>query len=218
MTPKPMKRIVLIDFDGTIILQDSALYILERYGTQNWRKYDDQLLKGEISLEECLSNQFSSINITKDEMLSILDKEISFRPNFNNFSLYCNQFQIPLIIVSAGLDFIIEHFLSKLKLEYQIPVISGITEYNSKGFSFSFPELKHESSKNFKDDLVHYYQIQGYSVYYIGDGSGDFYAAQRADIVYTVKNSELENMCNENDINFRPFLDFKSIIQSLLPL
>ncbi|PWI48694.1 hypothetical protein CEE45_05645 [Candidatus Heimdallarchaeota archaeon B3_Heim] len=210
-----MKQIILSDFDGTIILKDSALYILERYGSGNWRKYDDQLLKGEISLEECLSKQFSSINVTQADIIHVLDGKIAFRPNFKNFVLSCEKFQIPLVIVSAGLDFVIDHFLSKIDISYPIPIISGVPKYNLKGLSFDFPKLKHKYSKNFKEDLVIQYQVKGYSVIYIGDGSGDFHAAKRADIVYAVKDSALARICSENEISFHSFLDFASIIQYL---
>ena len=210
-----MKQIVLLDFDGTIIVEDSALLVLKRYGSGNWRKYDDQLLKGEISLEECLSKQFSLINATQADIIHVLDGNIAFRPNFKNFVLFCEKFQIPRVILSAGLDFVIEHFLKRLKLNYPIPIVSGTTKFDFNGISFKFPELKFPESNNFKEDLVIRYKTLGYSVTYIGDGSGDFYAVKRADTAFIVENSELARICTENEIRFHNFLDFNSIIRNL---
>ncbi|MHA1975970.1 MAG: MtnX-like HAD-IB family phosphatase [Candidatus Hodarchaeales archaeon] len=210
-----MKQIVLSDFDGTIIVEDSALHILELYGVGDWRKYDEQLSNDEISLEECLSKQFSSINKTPEEILNAVTDSFMFRSNFRNFVMYCESLQIPLVIVSAGLDFVINHFLTKVNMNNHIPVISGITKFDSNQYSFNFPALKYTESKNFKEDQVIYYQEQGYNVIYIGDGSGDFYAVKRADITYVVKESELSRMCRQNEVKYHSFLDFQTIILAL---
>jgi 2,3-diketo-5-methylthio-1-phosphopentane phosphatase len=214
----PVQRIVLIDFDGTITLEDSSLFLLEQHGTGNWRQFDDLLIQGKISLEECLSKQFSSIKITRDKILKILDKEISFRPGFREFLDFCKQSRIPVKIVSAGLDFVIEHFLKKIEAMNQISVVSGISKFTSGGISFVFPQIKHKTSRNFKEDLVINLQKNSYVVIYIGDGSGDFYAAEKADTIYAVDNSDLSRMCREQQLNFNSFLDFNTIIHELSKL
>ena len=206
-----MRKIVLSDFDGTIISEDSALLILDRYGEGDWRKYDEQLLKGMISLEECLTKQFSTISIPHETIFDFLDEKIVFRQNFTDFAITCQKSDIPLVVVSAGLDFIIHHFMNKLEVNTPIPIVSAISKKHINGITFKFPTLKYKYSKNFKEDLVIDYQNKGYFVIYIGDGSGDFYAAKRADTTYAVEDSDLSRMCRDNGISFRSFLDFKSI-------
>ncbi len=210
--------IILSDFDGTIILEDSALYLLNQFGVGNWQKYDDQLIRGEISLEECLSKQFSSISIPRETILSTLDTVISFRPNFINFVSFCKESNIPLIIVSAGIDFVIKHYMNKVAESDQISIVSGLSKFTKKGLIFNFPELKSKESQNFKEDLVIDYQKQGFKIIYLGDGSGDFYAAKKADISYVVKDSELARIFEEKQLNCNTFLDFQSIIQDLIIL
>ncbi len=209
------KYVILSDFDGTIVIEDTALLILNLYGSGNWRKYDNQLLKGEITLEECLTKQFSTLKVPRETILKVLDSKIVFRPSFNKLALFCEEFSIPLMIVSAGLDFIIEFFLNKIETKNHIPIVSGISKYTSTGISFEFPTKKHEISRNFKEDLVLDYQEKGYNVLYIGDGSGDFYAAKKADIVYSVKDSELSRLCMKNKMQFYIFSDFNTILNDL---
>ena len=149
--------------------------------------------------------------------MNLIDERFIFRPNFGPFVSHCEQLQIPLVIVSAGLDFVINHYLNKIRASNTFPIVSGISKNSLKGIEFKFPELSYKDSKNFKEDTVLYYQEQGYSVIYIGDGSGDFYAAKRADIVYSVKDSALSKMCSENNVKYHSFIDFQYILQKLQP-
>ncbi len=48
----------MCDFDGTISLNDTYEYVLTRYAPGDWRVFDDEYLRGEISLQECLRKQW----------------------------------------------------------------------------------------------------------------------------------------------------------------
>ncbi len=52
-----MKLAVLSDFDGTVTLNDTFENVLARFGKGEWRAVDDQYVRGEITLEECVRQQ-----------------------------------------------------------------------------------------------------------------------------------------------------------------
>ena len=52
-----MKLAILSDFDVTVTLNDTFENVLEKFAQGDWRAVDDQYVKGEITLEECLRRQ-----------------------------------------------------------------------------------------------------------------------------------------------------------------
>ena len=40
----------------------------------------------------------------------MLEKVVAFRPNFEKLAEFCKKNLVPLAIVSAGLDYVIDHF------------------------------------------------------------------------------------------------------------
>lgn len=208
-----MQQAILCDFDGTLVTIDTAEYILNKYAEGNWRQFDLQLEIGEITLEECLSKQFSRITIPIAEILLRLEEIIKIRANFPLLLNFCDNHGINFIIVSAGLDFVIHHFLNLFGLQHKINVYSAKTQVSEDGINFTFPKILHPSANDFKEDLVESYKEKNYFVNYIGDGLGDFHAIKSANCNFTVRNSKLANLCNENGIKHYEFEDFKDVIQ-----
>jgi len=69
-----MKLAVLTDFDGTVTLNDTFQNVVEKFGQGDWRAVDDQYIKGEITLEECLRRQGGMVRASKPQILDELDK------------------------------------------------------------------------------------------------------------------------------------------------
>jgi 2-hydroxy-3-keto-5-methylthiopentenyl-1-phosphate phosphatase len=63
-----MKLGVLTDFDGTVTLNDTFENVLEKFGQGDWRAVDDQYVKGEITLEECLRRQGGMVRASKPQI------------------------------------------------------------------------------------------------------------------------------------------------------
>ncbi|MHA2105675.1 MAG: hypothetical protein ACW981_19790 [Candidatus Hodarchaeales archaeon] len=59
-----MRKIILCDFDGTIVTHDTAEFILNKFTTENWQIFDELLEKGEMTLEESMKKQFKLIKIS----------------------------------------------------------------------------------------------------------------------------------------------------------
>ena len=106
-----MGIILLCDFDGTIVDIDTLRFLLGKFSKENWKAIINKYEQGEITLEECLRILWSKISIPKHVILSELKKAASIRSNFNNLIKYCKLHDIPFVICSAGLVFIIRHLL-----------------------------------------------------------------------------------------------------------
>jgi 2-hydroxy-3-keto-5-methylthiopentenyl-1-phosphate phosphatase len=210
-----MNLVVLCDFDGTITTVDTAEWVLAKYALGDWRLFDRQFDDGEISLEECLNRAFSLVKTSEKQILEVLEQVVNFRPNFKKLAEYCRARHVPLIIVSAGIDFVIEHFLKLNNCMDLVEVHSAKTTFNANSIRFTFPPLLDTTSDNFKHDRVRHYQSQGMKVIYVGNGSADYAAVKDADYSFAIKGSRLAKLCKDDGIPCTNMTDFQDIVDAI---
>ena len=59
---------VLVDFDGTVVLQDTTDLILERFADPAWRIIETAWIEGRIGSRECLSQQIDLVRASEAEL------------------------------------------------------------------------------------------------------------------------------------------------------
>jgi 2,3-diketo-5-methylthio-1-phosphopentane phosphatase len=210
-----MDLIVLCDFDGTITTIDTAEFILARFAQGNWRLFERQFENGKITLEECLTRQFSLVRASEKQILEELKGVVTFRLDFRKLAECCKENHIPLIIVSAGLDFVIQHFLKLNHCQDLVEVYAAKTAFSANGIRFTFPTLFYKSSDNFKHDIVKHYESQGRKVVYIGDGLADYNPAKDANYSFAIEGSKLARLCKSHGIPCKNITDFHKVIEAV---
>ncbi len=210
-----MSLVVMCDFDGTIVEIDTAEFVLGRFATDEWKVLDGQFERGEITLEECLRRQFMLVHASKKQMLDVLEGTVSFRPHFDMLVQYCENHSMLLVIVSAGLDFVIKHYLRLHGLLKSVTVCVPKTCITQNGVELTFPPLSDKTSVNFKQDLVRRCRKEGKTIAYVGDGSGDFAAAKEADHVFAIRDSRLAELCRRHGVQFTAMTDFQKMIDAI---
>ena len=210
-----MALVVLTDFDGTIVSEDTGVLILERFADQEWKIIEEQYSKGEITLEECLARQFSLVRVPESLILTELDSTVHFRPNFQDLIDYCQDQRAPLIIVSGGVDFCIRHLLGRKGWLTSAQIHAARATCTSEGIRFIFPSVRNKDSVNFKDDMVKLYKESGNQVAYLGDGLSDYPALKIADFAFVVTGSLVEMKCKQEGILHRPFSEFKEVVDAM---
>lgn len=153
-----MGLVLICDFDGTVVDIDTVEFLLERFAEGDWRTFDLLYERGEITLEECMQRQFSMLRAPKPLMLRELEKAVFFRSGFKALAEYCRIRRIPLVVASAGLDFVIRHFLEREGWGEPIEVYAAKTVFTEEGIELTFPGLMDETSADFKEDLVKHYK------------------------------------------------------------
>lgn len=207
--------VVLCDFDGTVIDIDTSVLVLSKFAKSDWKVFDQQFVRGETTLEECLRRQFSTVRVSQARILKEVEHVPSVRPNLGRLIEFCASESIPLILVSAGLDFVIRRFLEQKGWLKLIRLYAPKARSTPHCVEFAFPRLFDKTSVNFKEDLVRYFKRQGKKVIYVGDGSGDFHAAKHADLSFTIKGSELAQLLRKEGIPHKEIYDFLEVIQAL---
>ena len=208
-----MNVVVLSDFDGTVTTVDTAEWVLTHFAQGDWKLFERQFERGEITINESLTKEFSLVKASKEQILKELNDVVIFRPNFKKLAEHCKEKGLSLTIVSAGLDFVIRRFL---KLENCLPLVEVCTPktiFNAGHISFIFPKTHDKSSVNFKQDFVRRCKNQGIKTVYIGDGQADFPAVRDADIPFAIQGSKLAGLCSGHGIPCKEITDFQTVIE-----
>ena len=213
--PSRKGNAVLCDFDGTITVQDTAEWILDKHADGDWRALDELYVQGKLGLLECMREQFAMVKVDKARILEELDESIIVRNGFPELVDTCAGHGAKAVIVSAGLDFVIEHFLKKMGVLDRVSIYSASTVDESGPIGFRFPQLVIPGSITFKDDLVLQYKRIGYRVTYFGDGMPDAEASSLSDHRYAVKGRRLESELAKRGLPYVSFEDFLEILPSM---
>jgi 2-hydroxy-3-keto-5-methylthiopentenyl-1-phosphate phosphatase len=208
---------VLTDFDDTAAQQNVAELLLNQFGHPSWQEVRNQFRAGKLTLKDYQEITFRNIQADLLTMQTYVKEKANLRPFFGELYQYCQGKDIPVAVVSQGLDFYIQALLEKEGFP-QLPVYSVNTSFNGNGIEYhyrhTYPGEEHRG--NSKGLIVERYQQQGHHVIYIGDGRSDFEAAERADLLFA--HSVLAQECQRQGIPYRDFRDFGDVLAVLREL
>ena len=188
---------------------------MKKYVKEDLSYYDTLLEQGEITLEEYITQQLTKLRVPQQDMIDELDLVASIRPYFPDLIDYCGVNDAPFTVVSAGLDFVIRHFLTRARVEDRVEICAPQTRFTEQTIQITFPPLKDETSLDFKQDLVKDYQRHGYTVFYIGDALSDYNAVRQAKYSFAIQGSNLDQLCKREKIPYQIINNFKDVIDAL---
>jgi 2,3-diketo-5-methylthio-1-phosphopentane phosphatase len=201
----PSRVRIFVDFDGTISLEDTTDVVLERFADPSWQKVESEWLAGHIGSRECMKRQVELIRATPEE-LDALCEEIPLDPHFPDLVALCRRRDIPVTVVSDGLDRTITRMLSRFDID--VPVLANKLVYlGDRRWTLEFPYADagcEAGAGNCKclalTKKPHTLRIL------IGDGRSDFCASETADLV--LAKSALAEHCQANGVPFIVFGNF----------
>ena len=205
---------VLVDFDDTAAEQNVAELLLKRFGDPTWQDVRRQFRDAQLTLNEYQEITFRNIRADRDSMQSYVKQNANLRPYFKELWCYCFSNNIPMAIVSQGLDFYIEALLEQEGVA-QIPVHAVNTRFTPGGLTYQYHYARpgQERLGNSKGLIVDGYRQQGHYIFYAGDGISDFEGATRADMLFAHR--RLAEECSLQGIPFEPFSDFQGMLQAV---
>lgn len=200
----------IIDFDGTISLNDSTTMLAEKYVPELYKKYYQEIKAGNISVREYIKDQLEAIQMAKEDYIRTLGKEMQIDLSFKNFLKKNWNF----LIVSAGT--VQNVFYSLKENDIFVPkdkIISNQLSFNGKNLKVEAPQLYyHQSNGIDKAQIIKDYQQQGYQVIFIGDSISDFEGAKISDYVYAKKQQQLVTFLQEQELSFFEYENFDEIV------
>jgi HAD superfamily phosphoserine phosphatase-like hydrolase len=205
---------LFLDFDGTIVDTDTAQIALDRFGDRDWMRIDQALERGQVAFEESLRQEFATLRAPPDAIIEEVDRHTSVRPNFHRLIEFCRSSNLPLTVVSGGLDFCIRHFLDRDEWLRFVKIYAPTSYFTGSGYALTFPAVGDRTS-NFKDGLVRRERKNGTRVCFVGNGFGDFSAAKEATFAFAIKGSRLAELCREHKVQHEEIDDFAQLVDAL---
>ena len=211
-----MKYAIFSDFDGTISMRDVGYSLFHHFSSGK----NDALLPdwkaGRMTSRQVLVAEAEMVDASPEEIYAFIDS-IGIDSGFPILMKKCAVKNIPIKILSDGLDVYIKYLLEKANLSH-LDFKANKAELVDNTIKIHFSHTnknctscgicKGEVIKDFKDA-----QKEPYQVIFIGDGYSDVCATKEADILFAKK--DLKEYCIREDINFIPYKNFEDILVEL---
>lgn len=197
---------IFCDFDGTITNQDSIIFLTEHFGAGPECRHAARaaIKEGRLTVYEAVREELATVHITWEEAARQLRSHIFVDPAFPGFVQWCRANDHSLVIVSAGMEPVIDLFIGHLNL----PVYAQSLEITPEGWDYR----KKESSD--KERIISAAKKDG-TLVHIGDGTSDVAAIPHADLLLAKAGSYLEDYCKVHQAPFLSFEDFDDVREIL---
>lgn len=210
------KKIVVSDFDGTITKKDTLSKFLEDYADPRWLDIENDWRDGKFGSQECLTRQFALVPNLNPQIIDEFLDTVEIDKGFIPFANKAKENNVPVVILSDGLDYFINKILDKHNLDY-INVITNHAYFNEYGkFIIEFPN---DSSKCTNDagtckcKVVNNLKKLYETLYYVGDGASDFCVSKHPDVLFA--KSGLAQYCKNNAIKFIEYKTYNQLIDEV---
>lgn len=186
--------IFFTDFDGTVTAADSNDLLTDRLGFGRERRVQSNrdTLDGRVHFRDAFRAMMDSVAAPFDQCLALLLRTVELDPGFADFYAWARAANVPVVILSGGMDPIIRALLDKLLGPgcWDIQIVSNDVRPRP-GRSLDDPG---GWTVRFHDDNVHGHdkslEIRKYSslpdrpvLFYAGDGVSDLSAAKETDLL-----------------------------------
>ncbi|MGB2868500.1 MAG: HAD-IB family phosphatase [Bacteroidota bacterium] len=205
---------VFCDFDGTVSPIDIGNRFFRTYVGELANEIVKGYLDGTATARECLTRECAAVkNVTAAEFESFLE-QFSLDPYFKGFVDFCNEREIPLAILSDGLDFYVGRILARHglgRLPWYANHLEFVTTAGGTSLEVSFPYADAECDYcgNCKRNHMLTQSADEDVVVYVGDGISDRCPVRFADIVFAKRS--LIKYCQEQNISYHAFDDFREV-------
>ncbi|PCH35181.1 hypothetical protein WOLCODRAFT_139782 [Wolfiporia cocos MD-104 SS10] len=219
---KDKKFVVLSDWDGTITTRDSNDYLTDElgFGREQRRVLNFKILAGETTFRDSFREMLESVVANGhgfEECKEELRKNIKLDPGFKEFYRYCQTTDIPVVIISSGMDPLIRAVLSNLigdEDAAKIEIVSNEVKIHPDGkwdIQYRHPSsgFGHDKSQA----ILPYRALPSPpTIFFFGDGVSDMSAARHADVLFVKQKGDGENdlaaYCKAEGIPHILFEDF----------
>jgi 2,3-diketo-5-methylthio-1-phosphopentane phosphatase len=208
---------IFCDFDGTITTVDGTDAMLEAFARPAWREWEARWVRGEISSQECLGRQVALIQVDRDTLVRFA-AELPIDTGIVTLAHRCAEFNVPLTIVSDGIDLLIEGVLRRHGLLH-LPVFSNHLRWDETGQpSLSFPFAVEECESRAgtcKCAIALPSDRRSIGTVYVGDGRSDHCVSAKVEHVFA--KGALRGWCAQKNIAYEPVQTLTDVAEHLFP-
>lgn len=209
---------VFCDFDGTVAKLDIGNALFSHFAGEIAHDIAHRYVNGEITARECLLSEAEAAGDVSTEAISSFVEQFAVDEHFGEFKDFCSANNIPLTILSDGLDFYIVRVLSQNGLgdcKFYANHLQFVKSDLATRMDISFPHTDSECHECGNCKRNHMLTLAGDDdiIVYVGDGVSDRCPVRYADIVFAKKG--LIKYCQEANISYFEFATFRDVQRRL---
>ncbi|PIC56928.1 2-hydroxy-3-keto-5-methylthiopentenyl-1-phosphate phosphatase [Sporosarcina sp. P12(2017)] len=208
------KVVIFCDFDGTITKKDNIISIMKEFALPGWKEITDDILQQNISIQDGVRQLFSLIPSTlQEDIVSFVMRDAEIREGFSDFVQFTREQNIPLYVVSGGIDFFV-HPVLELFGPFDHIYCNKAT-FDEERIAIHYPhacdaDCTKQDCGCCKPSIMRKLSDQQQTRIVIGDSVTDFEAAKLADVVIAI--DFLAETCEKLDIPYTSFETFTDCI------
>jgi 2,3-diketo-5-methylthio-1-phosphopentane phosphatase len=213
---------IFCDFDGTVAQKDVGRELFTEFGGIGADEIAHQYLNDTITARECLLAEARLVSGVSPAQLGAFVDQFTIDVHFSQFRDFCLLRDIPLVILSDGLDFYVERILNRNHLadcSFFANHLEFVNNGGVAGLDVTFPYTDSECLFCGNCKRNHMLTLSGDDdiIVYVGDGISDRCPIHYADIVFAKK--DLIKYCQQENISYfeyTTFLDVQKRLEILL--
>ena len=212
-----MKTALVVDFDGTIAVNDVGNELCERFAPAVWREIGARWLRQEISLPDAQRQMWALVQAEPEAWQSALREVGTLRSGWEVLLTHAQRSGWRLVLASGGFDDYIRALLGSALDRFQEQFFNHM-EWREGRPVVSFPHIERlgcAACAVCKGRICAQYRQRGYRVVFVGDGSSDRCVLGHADRIFAVRDSLLAQWCEAHGASFAEFDTFHEVISSL---
>ena len=213
-----MKLRVFCDFDGTVAVNDVGNLVFTTFGDAgHWWDLVQAWKANKIDSREMWRRQAAIMRISLDALDRFTATQ-PLDPHFAKFYAFCLRHNIPVVILSDGMDLYIRRILAHHGLNAIEVYSNQLLISSDQRVSVHFPYFQEGCGvcANCKGYHIRRMRQPTETTVYVGDGYSDLCALHQADLLFAKK--DLQHHCEEHGIPFTPFQTFREVEKNLLHL
>lgn len=209
---------VFCDFDGTAAADDVGNKLFRTFAGARAEEIVKEYLEGRATARACLRDECAAANHVTEQTLGAFVDGFSLDPFFREFVRFCRSKEIPVVILSDGLDFYVGRILKSQGLD-DVPFFANHLEFvQEEGVTKMVPSFPYTDSEctlcgNCKRNHLLTMSSDDDIVVYVGDGISDRCPVRYADIVFAKKG--LIKYCQEQNVTYHKYRNFRDVQERL---
>lgn len=202
------------DFDGTIATEDVGDLFFTTF-TQGKARSVIQLWEGgKIDSREMYLRDLEYLTVSQTQLTDFIDSR-SLDTTFETFAKFCAVHDVPVSILSDGMDLYIKPILERNHLS-DLPVYCNELHWNGEQkLEINFPYFEHTCGRcaNCKGYQIRRLREKDDFIVFVGDGYSDLCGIKEADLIFA--KDALATYCERERIKYLAFENFSNILNWL---
>lgn len=207
-----MANILCLDFDDTVVLENTARLVFERFAAPGWRDFEAEYHAGRLSVEQFNAAALATVEATREELRQFSVESVTVRPGLLELLDWAHWNDWLVTVISNGFDFYVDGVLDALGAD-RIARHAGRTRHDYRWRVTYYSPRGVALEEGFKLSYASAFQNAGDFVAYAGDGASDVPAARMAQAVFA-RDTLLQRLRTEHP-RIRPFETFNDIVAVL---